>query len=350
MKGNATPTGPVTKLYELGFAHIASKCAMIAAEKKLNEILLPGETVPVSKISEHLGYELLQTIQFLQVLNAYGLIELIDESSVKATELTAHLQYFLGTHIKDAYAVHLNLENVLQSGTAGWKETYGKTFYEYVSSKPGEVGNFADWLKITALHWLKAVTDIYDFSQCDTVADIGGSTGEVLLRILHDNTKQKGVLFDLPDVIKQAEADLKNDPAINRLTLVGGSYFDKLPAGADLYTLVRVLLNLSDDDAVRVLNNLYNTMEVGARALILDFVLPPREDPAYKQAVLSSMNLLAVLNSTNRSKIGWSNVVSRSKFGTFASFKTTDPEYTARHRLFMPLGCIELVKEPTPRL
>lgn len=334
--------GSLNQLYKLGFYHIAAKCAIIAAEKKLDVILAAGNTMPIKKVADHLKFSLPGTIKFLRVLDAFELVEMVDANFVKATPLTNHLDYFLGTHISAGYKVHENLATCLQTGEPCWEDTYGENFYAYVSSWPGELERFAAWCKKTADFWLKVVTTLYDFSAFAKIADIGGSTGELILHLLNTNQQQTGILFDLPDVITDAEKSLQDNPAMKRLELVGGDFFGDLPPEADLYILSRVLLNWSDANAVRIINNCFDTMQAYAKLLIVDLALD-KDDPSYEQAALSDMNLFALTGSSNRTKAEWLALIARTKFGT-CTFKQTTPEVTAKYQLLMPICCIELQK------
>src|ERR1700733_3039396 len=51
-----------------------------------------------------------------------------------------------------------------------------------------------------------AVAAAYDFSRFQTIADVGGSTGNMLTTILGRHEGPHGILFDMPHVVRDAPA------------------------------------------------------------------------------------------------------------------------------------------------
>lgn len=63
------------------------------------------------------------------------------------------------------------------------------------------------------------------------------------------------MLFDLPDVVAEAPALLRQLGVGGRVDIVGGSFFDSAPEG-DVYVLKHVIHDWGDDDAVSILRNI----------------------------------------------------------------------------------------------
>jgi hypothetical protein len=49
-----------------------------------------------------------------------------------------------------------------------------------------------------------AVAAAYDFSQFETIVDVGGATGNHLAAVLSRHPGPRGILFDLPHVVRDA--------------------------------------------------------------------------------------------------------------------------------------------------
>ena len=67
-----------------------------------------------------------------------------------------------------------------------------------------------------------------------------------------------------------------------RIAVVPGSFFDSVPASADVYLLVRVLHNWSDEDCLRILRACSVAMQPGSLLLVGEQILEPdpvRGDP-----------------------------------------------------------------------
>jgi hypothetical protein len=87
-------------------------------------------------------------------------------------------------------------------------------------------------------HVGEGVVYTYDFSGANCVADVGGGHGTLLAAVLSHNAHLKGVLFDLPHVVQGAGFAEELSARIER---VGGSFFESVPGGVDVYLLKSVL-------------------------------------------------------------------------------------------------------------
>ena len=98
-----------------------------------------------------------------------------------------------------------------------------------------------------------AVVDAYDFREARCVVDVGGGQGTLLAAILQAFSTLRGVLFDQPQVVETAKANLRTLRVAGRCEIVGGSFFEQVPAGGDVYFLQHIIHNWDDDAAVRIL-------------------------------------------------------------------------------------------------
>jgi hypothetical protein len=61
---------------------------------------------------------------------------------------------------------------------------------------------------------------------------------------------------------------------------VAGNFFERMPAGGDLYLLKRVIHDWGDERAVAILRNCRAAMGATARLLLIDYVLAPGNAPS----------------------------------------------------------------------
>jgi 2,7-dihydroxy-5-methyl-1-naphthoate 7-O-methyltransferase len=73
------------------------------------------------------------------------------------------------------------------------------------------------------------------------VVDIGGGTGSLLAEILWARPTVQGTLVDQPSTVARSGKIFQAAGVAGRVTAVGQSFFEPLPAGADLYLLKNVL-------------------------------------------------------------------------------------------------------------
>lgn len=160
---------------------------------------------------------------------------------------------------------------------------------------------------------MPVIFSLYDFAKFDVIADIGGGTGYLIAELLKKHPLQNGILFDQPDVIEHAQANFTDDSIKSRLQFIPGDFFKAIPPSANCYVICRTLLNWSDEDAIKILNQCYSDMPANAKLVIIDFLVPDKDHPHYKRTILSDLNALALLSSSNRTKNEWESLVSQSK-------------------------------------
>ena len=79
-------------------------------------------------------------------------------------------------------------------------------------------------------------------------------------------------MFELPEVVPAATEFLTREGVANRTQVVGGDFFESVPA-ADYYILMRILQNWTDRDAVRILRSCREAVNPGGHILIVGKVI-----------------------------------------------------------------------------
>jgi hypothetical protein len=144
------------------------------------------------------------------------------------------------------------LLDYVRTGQPAYQQVFGRPFWEDLAAHPDIAADF-DALMGPAGH---GVPD-YDIELAGgwdairTVVDVGGGTGAMLASLLRRHPHVNGILVDLPGTIARAGEHMTDA----RITLQGQSFFDPLPAGADLYLLKSVLNDWPDQETVAILSN-----------------------------------------------------------------------------------------------
>ena len=124
-----------------------------------------------------------------------------------------------------------------------------------------------------------AVAAAYDFSGVTTVVDVGGATGHLLTTILGQHPGLRGILYDLPHVVKDAPALLQERGMTDRVTIESGSFFERVPEGGDAYLFSHIIHDWSEDQCLTILGNCRRAMRSGGRLLIIEMVIPASDTP-----------------------------------------------------------------------
>ena len=180
-----------------------------------------------------------------------------------------------------------------RTGEPGFDRHYGMPFFRFMSLHPDRHAIYD--AAMTGVHGVETepMLEAYDFSSCSTVADIGGGNGSTLAAILKRHPALQGILFDLPSVANRAQPLLASAGVSTRCRIVGGNFFDSVPAGADVYVLRHVIHDWQDRDAISILRNCRKVMLPHARLLVVEMVLPPGNAPAFGKWLDLMMLLVA---------------------------------------------------------
>jgi demethylspheroidene O-methyltransferase len=94
----------------------------------------------------------------------------------------------------------------------------------------------------------------YSFHHHRRLLDVGGGDGTFISAVAASVPKLRCVLFDLPAVADRASERFRSDGLASRAVAIGGSFLDgRLPEGADIVSLVRVIHDHDDDTVMALL-------------------------------------------------------------------------------------------------
>jgi demethylspheroidene O-methyltransferase len=115
------------------------------------------------------------------------------------------------------------------------------------------------------------VTAAYDFRAHRCLLDIGGGSGAFLAAVAAVAPDLRLMLFDLPPVAELGRERFQRLGLEGRATAHGGDFAaDRLPGGADLISLVRVLHDHDDDVVMALLRRVREALPPGGRLLIAE--------------------------------------------------------------------------------
>lgn len=119
--------------------------------------------------------------------------------------------------------------------------------------------------RLVAEDTLRAVS----FRGVSCLLDIGGGTGAFLEAVGRTQPGLQLQLFDLPQVVPDAQARFDAAGLADRAAIHAGSFRDdSLPDGADAISLIRVLYDHSDDTVRSLLHKVCNALPSGGRLIV----------------------------------------------------------------------------------
>ena len=149
------------------------------------------------------------------------------------------------------------------------------------------------------------------------VVDVGGGHGQVGLALAAAHPRLRVTLFDLPHAQAGAEARLQALALSDRCRFEAGSFFERLPAGADVYLLKSILHNWDDARCRSILQQCAAAAPPSARLLIVERVRPERPGRSARDqsVVRTDLNMLAGLGGRERSEVEYATLLAEAGFG-----------------------------------
>lgn len=186
----------------------------------------------------------------------------------------------------------------LKTGESQTIPTLGAGLFEYFAMNPREAAAFTEAMTSLTLTVAEETARVIDTSAVYLVADIGGAGGAMLYSLLRVHSHLRGIVFDRPNVIASARAAVGKAGLSERVTVVGGDFFQSVPE-ADLYLLKHILHDWDDQSCIRILRNCRRALRPGGRVVVIEFLLGEIGEPSL--APLFDVNMMVIANGRERS-------------------------------------------------
>ena len=168
------------------------------------------------------------------------------------------------------------LLDVVRTGRPMYHEIFGRAYWDDLEANPKIAAEF-DALMGPAGHGYpdpQVLVDPADWQHVRTVVDVGGGTGTLLAEVLRAQPRVRGILVDLPRPVAQSAATFAAAGVTDRVSVSAQSFFDPLPAGADVYMLKSVLCDWPDREAAAILARCAEAARPAGRVVLVNGVNP----------------------------------------------------------------------------
>ena len=172
--------------------------------------------------------------------------------------------------------------------------------FDYLSRNPEQARVFDDAMVGAHGQETPAILRSYDFSGVDVLVDIGAGNGSLLMTILQKYPALRGIVFDLPGVATRARRLVEATDLAERCQVVGGSFFDAIPTGADAYLARHILHDWDDASALDILRTIHRAMPPRGKLLVVEGIVAPGNDPSFTK--LLDLNMLVILGGRERTE------------------------------------------------
>jgi 2,7-dihydroxy-5-methyl-1-naphthoate 7-O-methyltransferase len=162
------------------------------------------------------------------------------------------------------------LPSYVRTGAPAYHEIFGLPFWEDLNAHPEIGASFDDLIGPVGHGTPSAEFQITGgWEAVRTVVDVGGGTGAMLAELLRKWPEIHGTLADLPRTVALSGGTFRAAGVAERVTTVGQSFFDQLPAGADIYLLKGILNDWPDREATAILRRCAEAARPNGRVVVL---------------------------------------------------------------------------------
>jgi hypothetical protein len=178
-----------------------------------------------------------------------------------------------------------HLIDSVRTGENAFRVAHGTSVWEHRERHAEDSAAFDRGMAAMTRRVIGALLDAYDFGRFETIVDVGGGNGALLAAVMERHPSVQGVLFDQPHVVSGADPELAA-----RCTIVGGDFFEEVPAGGDAYVLKWIVHDWEDDEARAILRTCRAATADDAALLIVERVLEGPNDEPFSR--FSDLNML----------------------------------------------------------
>jgi SAM-dependent methyltransferase len=321
-----TELPPGIQLYQLGTGHYVSRAMYLAAKLDLAGHIARGAR-DFRALAKATDTDAPSLNRVLRLLASVGIFEERENGEFALTPLgdvlrddapgsmRASVMLFTGPGIQEGWG---ELEYCVRTGEPAYRKLHpdDADAFTSISRDPEAAAIFDKAMATFAPQTSAAIAAGYDFGQFAKLADVGGGNGALMIGILRANPALRGLVFDQPHVIERARAHVASAGLADRCELVGGSFFEKLPSGADAYLLKHVIHDWNDEKARTILRGVRAVLPPHGKLLIVEGVYPAKIERTLegRGAAANDVNMLVSTGGRQRSEAEFRDLYAASGF------------------------------------
>ncbi len=292
---------------------------------------------PIQALAAEVGAHPGALLRLCRALAAFGIFALDAEARLSHTSRSTCLQsdarptlhhaarYWTTPGNWDAWGA---FGHALRTGGCPFEMVFGQPSFDYLHDHPEEAVLFDAFMRHSPDDRHAAVAEALDLAGAGLVVDVGGGDGSLLAALLTANTGLRGLLYDRSHVVSGAPAVLAAAGVAARCRVEAGDFFERVPAGGDVYVLSQVLHDWDDGRAGLVLRRCRAAMVPGARLAVVERILPElgREaDAGDATDFLADMQMMAILTGRERTASEFATLLATAGFAPRGVLATRSP-------------------------
>ena len=317
------------RVFERAASVVAARALWGVAELGVADALDNGPR-PVSELAKACGADPGALYRVLRLLATQGVFVEHDGRRFAHSDMSRTLRTDHPTRTRSAVrmfgsdGIHRALgafNTSLATGAPCWDAAMGEPMFDWLSHEPEAASLFND--AMIGIHGGEppAVAAAYPFA--GTVIDVGGGSGNMIVNVLRQHPEARGVVYDMPHVVAEAQARLEAEGLAGRARVEGGSFFDSVPAGGDVYILSHIIHDWDEARCVRILGHCRQAKAAGGKVLLVEMVVPPPNVP--HPAKMLDIVMLAVPGGQERTADEYRDLLAKAGLQLTRVLPTASP-------------------------
>ncbi len=283
-----TASASINKLAQGIYGYWQSQCLYVVTKLGIPN-LLHSEPMNVETLAQKTSTKAENLYVVLRALAHLGVFLEKPGRVFAATDLSEHLVtnkepslgHFL-MHITEPsmWNAWRELENSLKTGEVAFEIAHGQNFYNsFMTENADSKALFKNAMSFLTNTAIESLFEAYDFSQFDTVMDVGGNQGTLIAHIVK-RFGCKGILFDLPNEVEASAAFLATQGIdADAVQVIAGNALEEIPKGADAIVMKYFLSVFNVEDTISLLTKCREALPKHGKVLLLQTLVPPLGAP-----------------------------------------------------------------------
>jgi ubiquinone/menaquinone biosynthesis C-methylase UbiE len=311
-----------------------TSCCIYSAAKLNIADHLKDKPQTADQLAETTHSDAASLYRVLRALSSAGVFKENEQQQFELTPLGTTLQSDVPGSMKamaiaqlgDHFNAWGNLVYSIKTGHIAFDNIEGMSVWKYYEMHPDEGVNFMKAMSGLTGAVIQHVLPEYDFTNFQTIVDVGGGNGALLMAVLDKAPQARGIVFDEEYVVEETKRLLKQKGYDSRCEAAAGSFFDFIPSNADAYLMKMVLHDWNDQQCLQILSNCSKAMKPGSKLLVLDAVIP--EGNETHPGKLMDINMLAMTGGRERTEKEFAHLFTQAGLKLSRIISTHSPMFS----------------------
>ena len=260
-----------------------------------------------------------EPLSIYRLLNALILMNLIkkEHETFSLTEKALILSVNHPNNIKSRVLFHgeiayqawsyLSQSVNIDDSMSAFEKCFSKNFFDYLTDNDNARENFNNLMDISQNKYNSQLVSHLNLRSTDSlIIDVGGGIGHFSHAIAEVHKDKKIVVYDIHQTLIEAIKKNKFNPVV---TYQAGDFFCQIPNG-DVLILKRILHDWNDEQAARILQQCYKSVNKNGRLILVENIL----DESDCNSVLLDLNMKVLFNSKERCLEEYISLTKKSGF------------------------------------